>query len=147
MIKINKLYSLIVILFFGCTSKEINYTEKVVSLLYANNINVEDYSFIAIIPEIGCNGCISEAEHFFKENLKKDILFIFTKIQSKKEMELRLGKLLNRKNVIIDLEQTYASEKEEINIYPIIMDIRAKDKYEWRFLEPGISYIDVMNQF
>ncbi|MBQ8875685.1 MAG: hypothetical protein IJY60_10350 [Bacteroides sp.] len=61
-------------------------------------------------------------------------------------MELRLGKLLNRKNVIIDLEQTYASEKEEINIYPIIMDIRAKDKYEWQFLEPGISYIDVMNQ-
>lgn len=42
-----------------------------------------------------------------------------------KEMRLHLGKLIEQKNVLIDNERLYVSEKEEMNVYPIIIDIRS----------------------
>lgn len=143
-----KIHILLFILLFSissCTTKEKDYTEKVLRTFIKNNVNIKPYTHIVIIPNIGCGGCISEAEHFFQENKEENILFVFTKIRSLKELRLRHGKDLERNNVLLDEKQQYASDKEEINIYPIIIDIRNKSKYEWHFLEPGISYQEVLN--
>lgn len=135
---------LLIIMTTACSAKEEMYANKVIRLLQENKIKTEYFTHIVIIPEVGCGGCISEAEHFLQENQEEDILFIFTKVRSEKELRLRHGNILKRKNVIIDKEQEYSANEEEINIYPILIDIRNKDKYVWSFLEPGISYKDIL---
>ncbi|NBH68574.1 hypothetical protein D3Z46_20290 [Bacteroides sartorii] len=132
--------------FLSCSVKE-DYARIVVSNLREEGVNVDSYTHIAIIPEEGCGGCISEAEHFFCENVESDIFFVFTKIRSRKELVLRLGKLLERENVLLDIEQRYVAKKEEMNIYPILIDIRTDDEYTWLFLEPGMSYERILEQF
>lgn len=142
-----KIYFLLLFFFVSsCRMEEEKYTAKVLQNLGKDSIDVELYTHIVIIPNVGCSGCISEAEHFFQENEEAPILFIFTKIRSLKELRLQYGKRLERKNVLVDKEQRYASGKEEINIYPIIIDIRDKDRYGWNFLEPGISYKEILNE-
>lgn len=128
----------------SCFVNEEKYTEIVLCNLRKDNIDIELYTHIVIIPNVGCGGCISEAEHFFQENKEENILFVFTKVRSLKELRLRHGKKLERKNVLVDKQQRYASEKEEINIYPIIIDIRGKGRCKWDFLEPGVSYQDIL---
>ena len=130
-----------------CGNKEEQYADRVISLLYEKGIETKGFTHIVIIPGAGCGGCISEAEHFFYEYKEERILFIFTKVHSVKELRLRLGSHLDRKNVLIDKEQLYISAKEEINIYPIIIDIRDAANLEWRFLESGISYQSSLESF
>ena len=73
--------------------------------------------------------------------------YSITKVYSEKLLRLRLGKLLDRANVYVDKYQSYITDKTEINIYPVIVDIRDKDELEWRFLEPGVSYQDILQTF
>lgn len=128
---------------FSCAAKE-KYTDKIMNLLLQDGIRAGDYTHVVVIPEAGCGGCISEAEHFFQECKETNILFIFTKVYSEKALRLRLGEDLKRENVLIDKKQLYIADEEEMNIYPIIIDIRGEKELEWRFLEPGISYRDVL---
>lgn len=140
-------YLLLFLLVFSVSSCSVNekqYAEKVLYNLHKDNIDMKLYTHIVIIPNVGCGGCISEAEHFFQENKEENILFVFTKVRSLKELRLQHGEKLERKNVLIDKHQRYASEKEEINIYPIIIDIREKGRGKWNFLEPGVSYQDIL---
>ena len=129
------------------TKEEQQYADKVISLLRGKGVETKDFTHVVIIPGAGCGGCISEAEHFFQEYRKESMLFVFTKIYSEKELRLRLGSHLDGKNVLIDKEQLYIADKEEINIYPIIIDIRDAGNFEWRFLEPGISYQSILDTF
>lgn len=128
-----------VILLYSCLNTKEGYTDLVVNMLKEEN-DISSYSHIVIIPELGCGGCISEAENFFRENKNENIYFIFTKISSMKEIRLRLGKMIEQKNVLIDEQGLYASKKEEMNVYPIIIDIRNPNVKTWCFLEPGVSY-------
>lgn len=127
---------------FGCSQGKDNYADSVVGML-EKKIVLTKYSHIVVIPELGCGGCISEAENFFRENKDQNIYFIFTKISSMKELRLRLGQMIKQKNVLIDIQQLYAPEKEEMNVYPIVIDIRHAVK-TWCFLEPGVSYRNLL---
>jgi len=58
-----------------------------------------DYKYVVLIPKSGCSGCITNAETFFLENsYLEDILFIFTKVQSKKDLRIRVGDRANASN-------------------------------------------------
>lgn len=142
----NILFPLLLVLFFFSCSATDDYADMVLSNLRKADIKIENYSHVVIIPDVGCGGCISEAEHFFKENIKGSFFFIFTKVYSLKELRLRHGDILESKNVLIDVEQEYASLSDEINIYPIIIDVRNTQKPVWKYLEPGISYQDVFKK-
>ena len=118
------------------------YSEKAKSLkifAFNNNQISKLYATLYFYPEY--------QSEFFYEYKEERILFIFTKVHSVKELRLRLGSHLDRKNVLIDKEQLYISAKEEINIYPIIIDIRDAANLEWRFLESGISYQSILETF
>lgn len=136
---------LYIVIICSCSQIKEDYADMVVRKLEEKNINLANYSHIVVIPELGCGGCISEAEKFFRENREQSILFIFTKISSMKEIRLRLGKMIEQKNVLIDNEQLYVSKEEEINVYPIIIDIRCISQKTWYFLEPGVSYRSLLN--
>lgn len=134
-----------IVLVCSCSQIKEDYADMVVRRLEENDVNLTNYSHVVVIPELGCGGCISEAENFFRENTEENILFIFTKISSMKEMRLHLGKLIEQKNVLIDNERLYVSEKEEMNVYPIIIDIRCISRKTWYFLEPGVSYKSLLD--
>ena len=98
------------------------------------DIHVENYAprlsgqtTVFVIPGTGCTGCITKAEQFFTENCMKDeYLFIFTNIVSVKNLKIKIGdqRLLQRDNVILDVENTLYIAGFEENIYPF--------KYEFK---------------
>lgn len=85
------------IILCNCSAEEKEYAETVATTLKKNDVNLTEYSHVVVIPNVGCGGCISEAEHFFRENKAQDILFVFTKISSEKSLRLRLGNMINQK--------------------------------------------------
>lgn len=40
-----------------------------------NDVNLTEYSHVVVIPNVGCGGCISEAEHFFVR-IKRKIYYL-----------------------------------------------------------------------
>lgn len=84
--------------------------------------NLSNVNFILVVPDAGCNGCISEAEKFVVQNCKtlKNVLFVFTNIKSKKQLKLRVGdSVYYHPMVIIDTINKYADNSSN-NIYPKI---------------------------
>ena len=76
---------------------------------------------IFLIPNSGCNSCISNVEKFALDNIANDnYIFIFTRITSFKLFKNRFEKsFFERKNVILDTANifTFPNPKEEI--YPL----------------------------
>ncbi len=116
------------LLLVGCQSQSF---EQAVKNSFDNYLDttVVDYKYVMLIPNSGCTGCISDAEYFFKEyNDKSEILFIFTHIISKKDLRIRVGKEnLQRKNVLIDIENRFYFEQFQESIYPIVAVIKDKE--------------------
>lgn len=130
-----------VISLFSCSLNK-SYTGQVEAKLKdLDNNPIGAYSFVVIIPEEGCAGCISEAEDFYMANKeRKDLFFIFTNISSIKSIKLRVGKDVgDKENVFLDIDNDFLSEQFNENIYPIVFDIRDKDNITYSFLEPGID--------
>ncbi len=86
--------------------------------------NIKQRKAIVVIPNQGCTGCISEAESFVIENAPKlkDVVFVFTQIQSVKLLRVKLGnEVLQQKNVIFDSENSIKYPDENKVIYPMII--------------------------
>ncbi len=116
------------LLLVGCQSQSF---EQAVKNSFDNYLDttVVDYKYVMLIPNSGCTGCISDAAYSFKEyNDKSEILFIFTHIISKKDLRIRVGKEnLQRKNVLIDIENRFYFEQFQESIYPIVAVIKDKE--------------------
>lgn len=107
-----------------------------------------EYSFVVIIPNEGCPGCISEAVNFYQNNRNDSIFFVFTNIFSRKDFRLNMGAgIENRKNVYIDTKNEFLCEDENINAYPIIVDIRDKSDLSWTYLNPGEDIETMFNGY
>lgn len=77
---------------------------------------------LLIIPNSGCDGCISSAEQFVVDNIHslKGIKVVFTGISSEKALRINLGiDIVTHSNVLIDSENQFY-EANLINIYPVI---------------------------
>ena len=53
----------------------------------------------------------------------------------------------NRKNVYIDTKNEFLCEDENINAYPIIVDIRDKSDLSWTYLNPGEDIETMFNGY
>ena len=108
------------LLLVGCQSQSF---EQAVKNSFDNYLDttVVDYKYVMLIPNSGCTGCISDAEYFFKEyNDKSEI--------SKKDLRIRVEKEnLQRKNVLIDIENRFYFEQFQESIYPIVAVIKDKE--------------------
>jgi hypothetical protein len=107
----------------GCTSvetKERMLLAEVVQDITKKDIihNIRAY---ILIPNAGCDGCISTAEQFMIDNIKKysDVQFILTGIGSKKLYKNRFGALLQNPKVLSDYQNT-AGANNLHTIYPKI---------------------------
>lgn len=111
--------------FFGiaCTSvetKERKLLAEVVQDITKKDMLPNIRAYI-LIPNAGCDGCISTAEQFMFDNVDKlsDVQFILTGIGSKKLYKNRFGALLQNPKVLSDY-QNLAGANNLHSIYPKI---------------------------
>ena len=104
--KMKKRFSVIIVLaifiFASCKSSNKDDFKQVVWSIFPD-LNEENISFIVIIPNQGCGGCITTAEFFYdRYKDKKELKFIFTNIISKK-MLLQKNEI-NENNTYLDFD-------------------------------------------
>lgn len=119
------LLCVIFITFTSC-SKNNSYSDAL-SKKISDNLSKDLYLYnkIVIIPGSGCDGCITDAEYFFKNNYENEkIMFIFTFVASKKILRLFIGKdNIKRKNIFTDDDNIfYLNDYDEKN-YPYLINI------------------------
>lgn len=136
-----KKYIFALILCFISCKKTDTYEDKISNKLESlDNFSFQNYSFVIIIPGSGCTGCISEAESFFHENIdNENVFFIFTKINSVKNLRLRFGNLLDRINVLVDQKDSFYIRDTNTSIYPVIIYIQNKGNLKYDFFDSGVD--------
>ncbi|MBQ5971211.1 MAG: hypothetical protein IJL45_02235 [Prevotella sp.] len=84
--------------------------------------SLDNYKWLVIIPEVGCNGCIQEGEYFLKQHVdKNDICFVLTNIKSIKLLQQKIGvSLKNRPNVYIDRNNKFLLPTKN-SVYPCVI--------------------------
>ena len=115
---------LVVILLCGCQSAyEVKIKDSIEEML--RNISGY-YEKVYIIPGMGCSGCITNAENFYKLNHNDSkALFIFTSIKSIKVLRKKFSSIdfENSGNVIIDTDCVFYSYSDEESFYPHVIDL------------------------
>lgn len=121
------IYILLLLSFAGCKPATFEQALKRSFESYLDTVQA-NYDYILLIPNSGCTGCISEAEHFFKGHSRQEnILFVFTHVISSKDLRIRAGREnLAKKNVLIDKENRFYFKEFEDSIYPVVAVIKNK---------------------
>lgn len=107
----------------ACSEKNAGLREAVYAL-DGNKLSTGSY---LIIPNQGCEGCISSAEAFVRNNFKTsdNIRYIFTRIQSVKLLKIKLGSDVMASNkVLLDTANIIAYPDKKNEIYPMIITMR-----------------------
>jgi hypothetical protein len=94
--------------------------------IHALDNNMPATGSYIIIPNQGCEGCISQAEAFVKKNItKKDsIRYIFTRIQSTKLLKIKLGSdIMSSNKVLLDTANIIEYPDKKNEIYPMTVTI------------------------
>lgn len=84
---------------------------------------LEETRAIYIIPNGGCDGCITTAESFALENAQKyqeSLLIIFTGFNSLKSLKLKLPPIVDNPNVVLDQDNAFYKGRL-MTIYPTII--------------------------
>lgn len=83
-------------------------------------------SIYIVIPRAGCGGCISDAELFMQQTLRKSdpiaarLRFVLTDFGSEKTLKVRFGELFKDKRVVLDKDGIFSGEPSLKSIYPTI---------------------------
>lgn len=97
--------------------------KNLVKFLNARKLHLDSFKKVVIIPNAGCDGCISDAEKRFVNSYKSiDTLYIFTRIADLKIFKNSLPKeALMHKNVLIDTNSNLNSYGF-YSMYPSIIE-------------------------
>lgn len=101
------------------------------------DVDLNKYDFIVVLPGLGCQGCIKQAEMFMKDHLdKKKVLFVLTKVESLKTLQNKLGiKLKEHTNIYIDREDDFIILSDN-SIYPCIINLEDSKIKNFQFQSP-----------
>lgn len=133
----------IAIILCSCVSKVSKYEDFLNEQLNENYSSlISKYSQIVIIPRSGCHSCVEKADAFFEENKSNEnMLFIFTRLVSKKQLRIEFGATnLSLPNVIVDENNIFYSLDFEDSEYPLLLKKSGSDLYQYEHLNPMISY-------
>jgi len=155
-----KNYLLLILMFlclFSCTS--IN--EKKVQPRDANldsllsSIKAVDKQFspdtrsvYLILPNEGCEGCISTAEQYVLSNFKKNenMKFIFTRITSKKILKAKLtDSVLRYPNILLDTINLISFPDKSKSIYPLVVLVEKGNVVDLVYQSPEENGLDFIN--
>jgi hypothetical protein len=111
-----------------------NFMEETLEEKFGSSLN--NYKSILIVPSVGCSGCISDTEHFIKQNINSlsNVKVIFTKINSKKILKHNIGdSIYYNKKVFVDSNNIFAYNTGK-TIYPALVYLSKGeiDKIEYK---------------
>lgn len=117
-------YSLLLFLFIlsSCSSNNES-LRKNIAALDSNMLSTGSY---VIIPNQGCEGCISQAEDFVKKHITgtDNIRYIFTRIQSTKLLKIKLGSdIMRSRKILLDTANIIEYPDKKNDIYPMIVTV------------------------
>jgi len=130
-----KYYSLL-LLFASCTGKH-DPLLKALQQLDKQPLSAGHY---VIIPNQGCDGCISTAESFVKSNhgVLPEVKYIFTRTQSYKLLRIKLGsEVMNDSRVMIDSADVIPYPEKGKEIYPMIVSMENGEITDIKYQSPG----------
>ena len=97
------------------------------------------FNRVIVIPNAGCNGCITFAESFYKKNYKReDLFFVFTNIISLKLLKLKLNiNITKQPNVFVDANNIFSQYNGAIYPVSILYNCEDQEINSIKFQEPG----------
>lgn len=113
----------LVLLLSACADEHAN-LNRAIAALDKHQLSTGSY---VIIPNQGCEGCISTAEAFVKNNIAKSdsIRYIFTRIQSVKLLRIKLGSnVISSSKVLLDTANMIEYPDKGKEIYPMIVTVK-----------------------
>ncbi|MBO9203844.1 MULTISPECIES: hypothetical protein [Niastella] len=135
---------LIIALMFlgGCKTKNTDSDAEIESIENGLNKAVpgKAKTWVVILPGLGCNGCIQEGEAFMRDYVDSaNVLFILTKVQSVKILQLKIGKtIVDRANVFIDHDGVFNIQTKNV-VYPCIAQLKDGNIVAHQFQSPSNS--------
>lgn len=104
-------------------------------------LKVDDHTkWIVVLPGLGCQGCIQEAEVFMRDYvINSDILFVLTNISSLKILQQKIGvQIRDYPNVYIDRNNLFSIPTDN-SIYPCIIKVENSKITTHEFQSPQNS--------
>ena len=120
--------------------------------LTKKSIDLSKVSGILIIPNAGCDGCISTAETFVLDNYEKyeKLLVVFTRVSSLKSLKIRSNnRVLSSSLTIVDQKNQFS--RDSLNsAYPLvafikdsnIMSIEEQSPFNTELLSKLVDHLD-----
>lgn len=128
---------MLITVFMSCkkTQEQVE-KEQLNTAINQSNIST-NYSWIVVLPGLGCHGCIQEGEAFMRDHVKNnDILFVVTKISSLKILQQKIGmKITEQANVYIDKKDVFTISTDN-GIYPCIVKMENSEVFTHEFQSP-----------
>lgn len=119
------LSGIIMSLLLSCVSSNFDYKDFIQGQLFENipDSQIEGIDTIVIIPRLGCSSCVAQSDKFYFNNRgKKNIIFIFTNLESEKRLRIDIG--VTDKNAIIDKNNNFYNPKYAESSYPILLIVK-----------------------
>lgn len=117
------LFLLVVLLISGCSSGSSyqNTWEVLTKVMPVDSL--KNYDYFVVIPQDGCEGCISFAEEFYESYVSlPQIKFVFTNLISEKKLRKRLHV---SESTIIDREGLFLSGcVDSERLYPTVITLK-----------------------
>lgn len=139
--KILNISAILIILLNVLSCKNESYYEKKMKIQIKNKLSheIKNLKAVVILPNQGCQGCISEVEQFMIHNANKNlgIKYVLTKIVSRKVLKNKIGdSIYYSKAVLIDSLNAFSSIGEKSSIYPSIFYIKDENFQSVEFQNP-----------
>ncbi|MDR2909957.1 MAG: hypothetical protein LBV47_01115 [Bacteroidales bacterium] len=96
------------------------------------------YKWIAVLPGLGCHGCIQEAEAFMSGHVADErILFVLTKVSSLKILQQKTGiNFDEHTNIFVDRDNLFQISTNNA-IYPCVIQLNNGEYLKHSFQNPS----------
>lgn len=126
----NKIITLACICFLTCCKslykEQSQKLQNVIQVLDSKKVSNQAKA-ILVIPNVGCIGCINNAEDFIVKNINKteNLVVIFTNFQYKKILKMKLGNAIYyHSNILLD-DKNEVYRQGLFSQYPVIYYLRS----------------------
>lgn len=132
-------------LLFACTQPH----QELLSALRTVDGHLLKTGHYVIIPNQGCEGCISTAEDFVKRHYasSENVKYIFTRAQSLKLLRIKLGsEVMSSSKVLVDSNNVIRYPEDEKDIYPMILTMKDGEITKVMYQSPEEDGLGVVSE-
>ena len=132
------IFIVLIVLMAGCKQnpgkREIEIYGKAIEHIKVDS----QYQWIVVLPGLGCNGCIQEAEVFMKNNIDDErILFVLTRVSSLKILQQKTGvRIDEHSNIFVDKDNIFQIPTNN-SIYPCVIQLRNGKIFTHSYQKPS----------